>query len=213
MLALVTGFEKFGPYPVNPTQDLMIQLDGKMFGDVVIHAVTLPAIYGVSSCLLDLVDELDPEMVISFGLASRIPRLRLETYGRNWMESNYADNRGVIATGEKIDPDGPNFCRTNIDAIGLAHALHQASVPVDISVDAEAFVCNALIYQIILCLCHSSQKVLFTYFHTPWPDRYLDRITLEPGKVTIPWETLERTVRITAVFLRDEISRAQAGRR
>ncbi len=200
--ALITGFEKFGPYPLNPTSDLAREFKGVEIGNVQFSSLVLPATYCTAARdLFGAIEELKPAIVISFGLASRIPRLRIETYGRNWMESNYADNRGVLATGEIIDPDGPNFCRTNIDSIGLAHALHQASVPVDISVDAEAFVCNALIYQIMLCLCHSSQKVLFTYFHTPWPDRYLDRITLEPGKVTIPWETLDKTVRTTALYL------------
>jgi len=123
------------------------------------------------------------------------------------MQSDYADNLGILATGEKIDPDGPNFYRTNIDAIGLAHTLHYSSVPVDISVDAETFACNSLIYQTMQRLCHPIQKVLFAYFHAPWPDRYLDRITLEPGKVTIPWVSLERAVRITALFLRDKLVR------
>lgn len=210
MRAIITGFERFGPYPINPTGELASKFEGQVVGNVKFSGLVLPATYRTAvRDLFGAIEELEPAFVISFGLASRIPRLRIEAFGRNWMQSTYADNLGVLATGEKIDPEGPNFCQTNIDAIGLVHALHETDVAVDISVDAEAFVCNALIYQTMRRLRHPSEKTLFTYFHTPWPDRYCDRITLGPGKVTIPWETLEKTTRITALFLHDEVVRAR----
>jgi len=38
--------------------------------------------------------------------------------------------------------------------------------------------------------------IRFAFFHTPWTDDYLNRITLETGKVTIKKSDLKKTIEI-----------------
>ena len=198
--ALLTGFEPFGPYPINPTADLAKLYDNKLVEGVEVCGLVLPATYhSASQCLWEAIERCKPERVICFGLASRVPKFRIEAYGRNLMTSRYADASGLLSSGDRIEIEGPESVRVNSDPLDLAAHLHEAGIPSEISVNADGFICNALIYE-TMRLLESEASPSFVFIHIPWPDCYIDRIELDAGKVTVPWSMLTRAAEIALTY-------------
>lgn len=195
--AIVTGFEPFGPYLFNPTADLAMQLDHQLVANTRISGIVLPATYDTSyQMLLEACRQICPQVVLSLGVFSNIPRIRVEACGRNEMSGKYADKLGVTACGEKIDLLGPDILNVNVDTTAIQLALTSAGIPTDISFNADTFVCNALIYRMMMAINAGLIETLFVFIHTPWAECYRDKIPAEKAHVTIPWNVLQDVVHI-----------------
>lgn len=206
--AILTGFKPFGPYNYNPVQDTAKEYDGKMLGDVEVVGLVVPSTYyGAFEMLSKKIDEISPEIVLGSGLASRARRIKIETVGRNTMNGKYPDADGRRPNNEPIVEGGRMCYPTNTNGMNLANALHGAGIPAEVSVDAEGFICNSLIYLTAKRIADEGLPTKFAFFHTPWTDDYLDKINLEPGKVTVRKSCLRKTVEI----LLDEMSRDNDG--
>ncbi len=71
---LVTGFEPFGPYALNPTQDLATEFHGRIIGGTHMRGVILPCTYyGAFEKLQNAIVQSNPIAVISTGLATSVP--------------------------------------------------------------------------------------------------------------------------------------------
>ena len=70
-LVLITGFEPFDGDAMNPSLEVVRQLDGSVVDDSLrLHALELPCVFGRSlELLLATVDELRPAAVLALGLA------------------------------------------------------------------------------------------------------------------------------------------------
>ncbi len=190
---IVTGFEPYGQYKENPTRDLVKSLDGKKVGDFRVNGLVLPAMYyEAANKLLDSFDN-PPYAIISTGLSSKILVPRLETTTRNEMFSKYKDARGRNPEKEPIIKGGPESYRTNIDSIDLANKLEAQGLKVEVSADANTFICNSLMYLTIRDIENRKLRTKFLFMHTPWTERYKQDI--EKDKPTIPEEELEKIVR------------------
>ena len=193
--AILTGFEPFGPYSHNPVQDAAREYDGKEIGDIEVVGLVLPCTYyGAFQLLSEKIDELSPDIILSSGLASRVQRIRLEAIGRNIMNSKYADAEGRKPDNEPIVEGGRLQYPTNSDNIALANSLYASEIPAEVSVDAEGFICNSLIYLTAKRISDENLPFNFSFFHTPWTEYYLDRIALEHGKIAITKSDLNKTI-------------------
>jgi len=194
---ILTGFEPFGPYQYNPVQDTTKEYNGKRLGDVEVVGLVVPCTYyGAFELLSKKIDELSPDIVLGSGLASRIQRIRLETIGRNVMNGKYADADGKKPNNEPIVPGGKLWYPTTSDNIILANSLYEAEIPAEVSIDADGFICNSLIYLTAKKISDGNLPIRFAFFHTPWTEDYLDKINLEQGKVTIKKSDLRKTIEI-----------------
>lgn len=192
--ALLTGFMPFGSYRYNPTQDIAKAYDKTCVGDIEVFGFVLPCeYYGAFEYLSDMINAFPPDMILSTGLASRVPRLRLEAVGRNIMYGKYADANGKMPNKEPIVADERAFYPTNVDNVMLANALFEAGLPADISVDAEGFVCNSLIYLTSRHIREKKLSIRNAFLHTPWTDDYADRVELN-GKVAIKKQDLRKGI-------------------
>jgi pyroglutamyl-peptidase len=195
--AILTGFEPFGPYKYNPVQDTAREYNRKILGDIEIIGLVLPCTYyGAFKLLSEKIDELSPDIIIGSGLASRIQRIRLEAFGRNVMNGKYPDNEGRKADNEPIIKDGNLLYQTTSNSILLASALYDSGISAEVSIDAEGFICNSLIYLTAKRISDENIPIRFAFFHTPWTEDYLDRVNLESGKVTIKKNNLRRTIEL-----------------
>jgi len=198
---ILTGFDVFGPYKFNPTRDLAVEYQGKRLGDVEIVGIVLPATYyGAFEMLSEAIDRFFPDTILSTGLASFVPRLRLESVGRNNMSGKYADADGRKPVNQPLIQGGKEFYRINADNVRLANSLFEAGIPSDVSVDAETFICNSLIYLTAMKIEEQGLQIKYAHFHTPWAVGYLDRVALEPGKTTISDADLRKA---TEIIIRD----------
>ena len=196
-IAILTGFEPFGPYRYNPTQDSVVKYNGIMLEGIEIISLVLPnAYHGAFDMLSEEIDLLSPDIVLSTGLSSSIKRIRIEAIGRNIMNGKYPDVNGLKPINEPITPDGKSWYRTTADSVGLANALHGAGIAAEVSVDAEEFTCNSLTYLAARRIREEDLPIQYAFFHTPWTDDYLDRIVLGEGKITISRQDLENAMEI-----------------
>ena len=95
---LLTGFEPFDQDGVNPSWEAVRQLDGvQLDDDVRIVARRLPCAFATASeCLLQLISELRPAMVIATGLAPGRSEISIERVAIN---VNDADGRFHVVLG------------------------------------------------------------------------------------------------------------------
>ena len=200
--AILTGFEPFGPYAFNPTQDIAREFHGRRVDGVEVRGFVLPCTYyGAFELLHEEMQRLSPDIVLSTGLASRVLALRIETVGKNIMHSKYPDAEGRHSCGEPLLFHGKPRYRTNTDGIALVNFLSDLGIPADVSEDAEGFVCNSLIYLTAKEIHEESLPIAHAFFHTPWTDAYTDKVQLEEGKIVIPQYRLRKTVEGLLGFL------------
>lgn len=201
---ILTGFEPFGLYEYNPVCDTTLKLDRQNLDGLEICGLVLPpSYYGASKLLLEKIEEFSPRVVLSTGLFSSIPKIRFEAYGHNKMISKYADNNGLKPNGEELIKNEEPFYRTNVDNIALAHNLDGKGIPAEVSVNADYFVCNSLIYLTAGQIQRENLQVKFGFFHTPWTDAYINKVNISPEKVIISQESLERAIKITLTKMRE----------
>jgi pyroglutamyl-peptidase len=195
--AILTGFEPFGPYKYNPVQDTAREYNGKKLGDIEVVGLVVPCTYyGAFQLLSERIDELSPDIILGSGLASRVQRIRLEAIGRNVMNGKYADAEGRKPENKPIIEGGRLWYPTTSNNVILANSLYEAEIPAEVSVDAERFICNSLIYLTAKRISDENLPTRFAFFHTPWTEDYLDRINLEQGKITIKKSDLKKTIEI-----------------
>ena len=197
---ILTGFESFGPYKFNPTQDSTKYFDGKKIGEYDVKGVVLPCTYfGAFEILKSLIDEINPVAILSTGLSSSVRGIRVETTARNIMNGKYADANGYQPKGSLIIEDESMFLNTNCNNVNLVNILFNAGVPAEISCDAEGFICNSLIYQTTNYLNKNNLKIKNAFIHTPWTFDYRFKVELEPGKIMIQkavlFDSIERIIK------------------
>lgn len=196
MKVLLTGFDLFGDYKYNPTKDLAKRLDGKIIAGARIIGEVLPCSYrNAAKVVYESIVKNKPDLVVSFGLASRVPTLRFEIRGQNIMNSHYADSEGKIYSGIPIIENDKQYYYTSEKTSYWASKVKESGIDTEISNDAEGFICNTLVYLISKRLS-GNQSIPFVFIHTPWTDNYADRVKLESGKIMIPENSLEKTVEI-----------------
>lgn len=149
---LLTGFLPFGDSQTNPSQQIAEALDGQTLGGAVVHALVLPVVFGqdterVQAALQDL----NPTLVLSLGLASGTPCLDIERFAVNlrvaeaWLpDQPLVPNRPQAA----IVDGGPDAYFATIDTERVACAIGvRASVPARAHGYAGAYLCNHILYQ------------------------------------------------------------------
>jgi pyroglutamyl-peptidase len=195
---IVFGFEPFPPHEYNPTKDLVEVLNGQVLRcGLRVVGVVLPSSYERGpSVALEAIEEYQPQAVLGLGLSSSLWQLRLESRGRNWKEHTGPDADGVTFQGQVIDFDGDDFYEVPADVPSLVLALKSRGIPVTQSRDANAFICNALIYQVMQMILRIGIDLPFAYLHTPYTDYYTGRVELPPEKRMIPAGDLSRAVEL-----------------
>ena len=115
--ALITGFEPFGPNPVNPTQALVELLQTKYSGRG-LEAQLLPVTFtGARGRIQALIEAKRPQLVLSCGLYAAARQLHVERIAVNEQEGQ--DNSGFSPTRSAVDP---------ADADGLFATINTAAL-------------------------------------------------------------------------------------
>lgn len=144
---LLTGFEAYGGRSTNPSADIARALDGEDIGGCRVHGQVLPVRYeGLAEQLRELLDALDPGLVLCLGLSPGEPVLRLERVGLNLADFEIADNAGRQLRDTPLLADGPAAYRSTLPLEAIHARLLEAGIPARLSSSAGLFLCNALLY-------------------------------------------------------------------
>ena len=167
---LITGFGPFPGAPVNPTMPLvktLAALRRPAFADI----IRIPHIFDVTYAtvdreLPDLIARHRPDALLSFGLASRTPYIRIETRARNAVSMLWPDadgtpvRRGFITPGADAQMFGPHTAR-------LLQVARLTGADVRLSRDAGRYLCNYLSWRSIEAACAQDGPKLAAFVHVP----------------------------------------------
>ena len=147
MRLLLTGFEPFHQWSVNPSQEVVRALADEPFAGVEVRSAILPVSFAETGARLRaLIDEHDPQVVLMLGQGGG-GALRVERVGINLNDvPGRTDNRGATAEEEPIASDGPDAYFATIPVRALTRHVCSAGVPAVESRTAGAFLCNHVLY-------------------------------------------------------------------
>ena len=147
---LLTGFEPFDQDVVNPSWEAVRQLDGvQLDDDVRIVARRLPCAFATASeCLLQLISELRPAMVIATGLAPGRSEISIERVAINVNDARIPDNLGEQPIDTEVVVGGPAAYFSTLPIKAMAKAVREAGIAVSVSQTAGTFVCNQVFYRL-----------------------------------------------------------------
>ncbi|MEM7404676.1 MAG: hypothetical protein AAF458_05245 [Pseudomonadota bacterium] len=166
---LVTGFEAYGPWPVNPSAAIAEALDGKTMDGYHITGRVLPvAMDAIGTALDDALNETQPDIVVSVGLYAGAAMLRVERIGINVADFARPDNSGAHLTDEPVAANGADarFATLPVRQIQQAHVA--AGLPSVVSNSAGTYLCNATLYLLLERTAHLARALPCGFIHVPF---------------------------------------------
>ncbi|WP_432353538.1 pyroglutamyl-peptidase I [Sporosarcina sp. A2] len=164
---LLTGFEPFLSFPVNPTMQVVEQLDGKTIGDYVIYGKILSVNFNASGDeLLDHIHEEKPDAVLSLGLAGGRYKMTPERVALN-VKDGEPDNEGHRPIDEIIELEGPPAYFSSLPIREMVNRLSDAGLPADISNSAGTYLCNNVMYAGLHWAAQHKSEMPSGFLHIP----------------------------------------------
>ncbi|GMA31159.1 pyroglutamyl-peptidase I [Litorihabitans aurantiacus] len=144
---LLTGFDPFAGADTNPSWDAVAVLardwDERAEG-ARLAVARLPVVFDqVRERLADLVEEHAPAVVIATGLAGGSARVRIERVALNLADARIPDNDGGQPIDAEVSPGAPLARQATLPVKAALAACRAQDLPVEISLSAGTFVCNA----------------------------------------------------------------------
>ena len=166
--ALVTGFEPFDGFAVNPSGRLARALDGERFGDLVVAGRVLPVAYeGLAQHVRLLLDEVEPELVIALGQATGEAVIRLERFAVNLNDFAIPDNAGARLVEAPIAVPGPAARAATLPLAAIEARLLAAGIPARRSNTAGTYLCNATFFLLLAGLEARGSAAPCGFIHVP----------------------------------------------
>jgi pyroglutamyl-peptidase len=167
---LVTGFGPFPGVPFNASSTLVAHL-----AETPVRLVPRPSI--VSATLPTdwheaarqsrrLIETVDPDVILHFGVSRRCTGFEVETQARN-QASAFLDHAGRTHDGRKVRRGAPPVLKTTLPAAVLAQRLRLAGLPAVVSSDAGRYICNAVLYETLLHIRDRKPAPLVGFIHIP----------------------------------------------
>ena len=148
---LLTYFGPFPGVPVNPTVALAegsVRALNTARPDLRVVACELPVSYnGSSTALRTALQDVQPDALISLGVAVGRDVVSLEQVAINLDSAGIEDNDGDQRCDEPIAPGGQEAYFSSLPVRASFERLRAAGEPVEISYTAGTYVCNHVFYE------------------------------------------------------------------
>lgn len=165
--ALVTGFEPYGKFKVNPASECVKKLRGVRICGVKIIAKQVPVdfrkIHGVVERLL----RIKPDVVVSLDLSPGSPSLKIERVAINLMDVKTPDNSGYRPRDCRIVRDGPPPYFLTLPARKLVKEINGVGIPAKVSNYAGTNLCNCISYLFRYNIEKRGLKTKSGFIHLP----------------------------------------------
>ena len=148
---LITGFEPFLEFNRNPTEIIANSLNGITIDSVRFIGKILPVKYDAAGKVLEeAIKESSPDLIIGTGLAAGRAKISVEKIAINYKHSESPDNAGKRVLGERIQEGIPDGLFSRIHVEELVKVLNSISIPAEISLSAGAYLCNYVMFIILI---------------------------------------------------------------
>jgi pyroglutamyl-peptidase len=186
-IILVTGFEPFGTYTVNPSEGLAKAVEGRRFGDASVVSLTLPVHHADAAArLAPVLADTRPIAVVQLGLAAGRARIALERVAVNVMDYEYADNAGFRASGEPCVPGGPAAYFSTLPLASMLRALVANGIPAYVSNTAGTYLCNQTLYGTLHAVRGQVPPPRVGFVHFPLLPAMVAAVGLEQPSMDFP---------------------------
>lgn len=164
---LLTGFEPFLNFPINPTENIVKELDGQTIGEYKIIGKILPVDFqSAGDLLIQFYQEINPNAVVSLGLAGGRFKITPERIAIN-CNDGAADNKGNKFIGKKIDGKGPDGLFSTLPVQAIVDHLNENKFPAEVSNSAGTYLCNNVMYQMLNELKKKEISIPSGFIHIP----------------------------------------------
>ncbi|HEC89651.1 MAG TPA: pyroglutamyl-peptidase I [Thermoplasmatales archaeon] len=168
-IVLVTGFEPFASYTVNPSALVAEALDGSMIDDNKIVGVVLPVDFNESSSIaIKEINRINPYMVISLGLSPKAKSIEIEVFAYNLEWDPFSDK--PLYSFKPVIPSAPFVEKTNIDVLSTYSKIKENGIPTSISLSPGFYVCNSLFYNLLWYKEDNNLSMKVSFIHLPMID-------------------------------------------
>ena len=163
---LITGFEPFGGENINPSWEAVCRLPSEIDG-YILTKLLLPVVFGkAAEAVIEAADNMHPDVILSVGQAGGRNAITPEMLGINLRHASIPDNQGNQPCDETIAIGGENALFSTIPVRKICEAVKDCGVAAAVSYSAGAYVCNDVLYSLLLHFKGSDTKVGF--IHIPY---------------------------------------------
>jgi pyroglutamyl-peptidase len=165
---LLTGFEPFLDHPINPTQEVVQALDKKTIGEFEIIGRILPVVFeDAGEKILQLIEETQPDAVISLGLSAGRTKITPERVAINCRDGA-VDNSGKRWEDAPIEEEGDVAYFSSLPIREMVNKMKKEQLPAEISNTAGTYVCNNVMYKTLYYLNkQGSTHIPAGFIHIP----------------------------------------------
>lgn len=190
---LITGFDPFAHYIVNPSWKAVKALPD-IVGDYQLHKLMLPNIFDLEAkILLEEAGRVKPDVILLCGMNSGSTRLQLNLAALNIRDAFLEDNLGHRPWGVPIREGAPDAYFATIPVHNMVRSLRAKHYPVDLALSSGGFVCNDIFYLALHAFNGTDTKVGFV--HVPLlPEMVMDE------NMALP---LEKTVEVLQAIIKE----------
>lgn len=205
---LLTGFEPFLDFTLNPTMKVIEELDNAIIGEYRVIGRILPVDFAkAGGMIIDLMEEIEPAAVVSLGLAAGRFKITPERIAINCKDGP-ADNKGNQPVDEPVQQGGAQGYLSTLPIRKMVSRMMEEGLPAAVSNSAGAYLCNNVMYE-ALHYAHIHKKDMPAGFiHMPASHE----LAIEHGNVpSWPYRDLVKGVRICLeVLVAEELSKSEA---
>lgn len=164
---LLTGFEPFLKFTVNPTMKIVEELNGQTIGGYEIVGRIMTVDFNSSGeQLLSHIEDIQPDAVISLGLAGGRYKITPERIAINFKDGN-ADNEGNIPVDEPITQTGEPAYVSTLPIRAMVNKLQEKGFPAEISNTAGTYLCNNVMYEGLRYAKTQARSIPAGFIHIP----------------------------------------------
>ncbi len=205
---LLTGFEPFDDFSINPSAELAKAMDSSRVGKYkvigkVIHLDYTRALGEVRTAI----KKHEPTVVIACGQAQR-GAITFEKIAINAISTRRADNYGNTPGSDLIVDGGPPGYFTDLDVEYLAKVLQSNGVPAEVSYHAGTYGCNWLFYNLMHWRATGQLAARAGFVHVP----PLTEQVIEKHSVLMPSMPLPTIIRSMRLLI-EHLSKGSANTR
>lgn len=168
-VVLVTGFEPFDVYDINPSQLVAEALHNQTIQGMQIVGLVLPVDFAVvDNLLVQAIEQYQPVLIISLGLSPQATALEVESYAVNI--KRYPTDMGWWSFPRIIDRDGPFLCKSLLNTRAIVRELKSHDIPSEQSFFAGTYLCNYVFYQNLRYVQKHNCSAPVGFIHVPLLD-------------------------------------------
>lgn len=165
-IILVTGFEPFSIYEINPSQLIAEALDGQNIEGAEIIGIVLPVSFNESvEIVTQAIIDYNPLLVISIGLSPSTHKINVEKCGINLRKVPL--NESIYFPFRKLDPCGPFIRLSPLRTKEIVLDMREAGIPSRQSFFAGLYVCNGVFYGTLGYIEEYGIPTIAGFIHVP----------------------------------------------